>query len=169
MNQYHSFIPIIIKNTAVTALAFTSGFYFTTLFHEPTSLVGGLWAVISAIIVLESTHVKTYGSAKSRIIGSLIGAIISGVYLFFFDFTIIGFLITIAIGVLVCLLFKIPNSIKLAGITISVVIIVSTVSEDLHPFTNAGLRFVESAIGTGTAILIAVLTYYIEENKPKNV
>lgn len=146
----------VLKNIIVVAIAYLCGFYFTTIFHEPTSLVGGLWAVISAIIVIEATHTQTFNSAKKRIIGTLIGAIISGVYLLFFQFTIIGFLIAIGTGVVICLLLKLPDSIKLTCITISVVVIVSTISKDLHPFINAGLRFVESAIGTLAAVLVAL-------------
>lgn len=149
---------------AVVAGAFLFGYNFTALFHEPTSLVGGLWAVISAIIVLEATNKETFSSAKNRIVGTLIGALVSGFYLFFFQFTIIGFLITIGVGVLLCLLLKLHASIKLTTITISVIVIVSAISKDLHPLTNAGLRFVESAIGTATAIIVALIAYYIENS-----
>ena len=138
----------VLKNIIVVAIAYFCGFYFTTMFHEPTSLVGGLWAVISAIIVIEATHAQTFNSAKKRIIGTLLGAIISGVYLLFFQFTIIGFLIAIGTGGLSCLLLKLPDSIKVTSSTISLVVIDSTITENLHPYLNAGLRFVESAIGT---------------------
>ena len=157
--KFQSFIPVFLKNIAIVAGAFIGGFYFTIFFHEPTSLVGGLWAVISAIIVIEASHKETYTSAKNRIIGSLIGAIVSGVYLFFFPFTIIGFVVTVGVGVLICFLLGIPQSVKLTGITISVVMIVATITEDLHPFSNAGLRFFESAIGTGIAVLVAFVSY----------
>jgi uncharacterized membrane protein YccC len=159
-----TFTPVFIKNILVVAGAFLGGFYFTRMFHEPTSLVGGLWAVISAIIVLEATHTETFASAKNRIIGTFIGAIVSGVYLFFFPFTIPGFVAAIAVGVLICFLFGLPQSIKLTGITISVVMIVSTIAKDLHPFVNAGLRFVESAIGTGIAVVVALIAYFTEKN-----
>lgn len=154
---------------AVVAGAFLCGYNFTALFHEPTSLVGGLWAVISAIIVIEATQKETFNSAKKRIVGTLIGAILSGIYLLFFHFTIIGLLITIGIGVLVCLLFKLSGSVKLTIITISIILIVSTISKDLHPLSNAGLRFIESAIGTATAILVALIIYQIENIKKRKV
>ncbi len=155
-------IPILIKNILSVIGAFQAGFYFTTLFHEPTSLVGGLWAVISAIIILEVTDAETYNSAKNRIIGTFIGAVVSGTYLFFFSFTFFGYLVAIVVGVLVCIIFGVPQSVKLSGITISVVMIVSTIAKDLHPFINAGLRFVESAIGMGVAIAVSFIYIYIE-------
>lgn len=158
-----TFTPVFIKNVLVVVGAFLGGFYFTRMFHEPTSLVGGLWAVISAIIVLEASHKETYVSAKNRIGGTFIGAIVSGVYLFFFPFTIFGLTVAIATGVLICFLFGQQQSIKLTGITIAVVMIVSTIAKDLHPFINAGLRFVESAIGTGVAVLVALVAFLTED------
>ncbi len=147
----------LVKNVVVVVGAFLGGFYFTRLFHEPTSFVGGLWATISAIIVLETTHTKTLFSAKNRMIGTFIGAVLSGIYLLLFPFTIIGFATTIGIGVLVCYVLKVPQSVKLTGITIAVIMIVSTITQDLHPMKNSALRFAESAIGAIISLLVAYI------------
>ena len=156
-----SFLPVLAKNIAIVSLAFLGGFYFTTFFHEPTSLIGGLWAVVSAIIVIEATHIETYNSAKMRIIGTFIGAVISGFYLWLFPFSLLGFVATISIGVIICYILRIPKAVKLTGITISVIIIVSTIDKELHPFVNSGLRLAESTIGTGMAILVAYLAHLL--------
>lgn len=152
-------LQVFIKNIVIVLGAFLGGFYFTSLFHEPTSLVGGLWATISAIIVLEVSHYRTLVSAKHRLIGSFIGAVLSGIYLLLFPFSVIGYAVTIGIGVLVCFILKVPQAVKLTGITISVIVIVSTITEELHPIKNAGLRFAESAIGAGIAELVAYVNY----------
>lgn len=167
--KIQTFTPVFFKNIFVVSGAFLGGFYFTSLFHEATSLVGGLWAVISAIIVLEATHKETFTSAKNRLIGTFIGAIVSGVYLYFFTFSILGFIIAVAVGTLICFLFGLQKSVKLTGITISVIMIVATVEKGIHPFLNAGLRFAESAIGTGIAVLVALLALSVENySKQKN-
>ena len=160
--KIQTFTPLFIKSIVVVLGAFLGGFYFTELFHEPTSLVGGLWAVISAIIVLETTHKETFASAKNRLIGTFIGALVSGVYLYYFSFSILGFIIAVAVGALICFLFNLQKSVKLTGITISVIMIVATLEKGIHPFLNAGLRLAESAIGTGIAVLVALLALYIE-------
>jgi len=90
---------MLIQNRILTSMqtiivivaAYSCGFYFTEMFHEPTSFVGGLWAVISGIIVFEITAMDTLQSAKTRIIGTFTGALISGVYLILFPFSIIGY------------------------------------------------------------------------------
>lgn len=163
------FVQTVIKNIVVVLAAFLGGYYFTSIFHEPSSLVGGLWATISAIIVLEVSHYETITSAKNRLIGSFIGAVLSGIYLWLFPFTAIGFTVTIGVGVLVCFILKVPQAVKLTGITISVVVIVSTITEDLHPVNNAGLRFIESAIGTGVAVLVAYITYLLRKHSQQKV
>ena len=156
-------VIVTIQNILLVVGSYLCGYYFTTMFHEPTSYVGGLWAAISGIIVIEATARDTLHSAKIRIIGSFTGAIISGIYLFFFPFSLFGYGICIAFGVLICYIFRVQHSIKLTGITISVILIVSTIEQDIHPIVNAGLRFVESAIGTGLAILVAFTGFYLNK------
>jgi len=161
-------VSITIQSVLLVVGSYLLGYYFTELFHHPTSYVGGLWAAISGIIVGESTAKDTLHSAKIRIIGSLTGAIICGFYLSFFSFSILGYCICIAIGVLVCFLLKIQHSIKLTAITISVILIVSTIEHELHPVKNATLRFVESAIGSGLAVTVAFTAHYFNKIKTKS-
>jgi len=160
-------ITVTLQNIIIVCAAFLCGFYFTSLFHEPTSFVGGLWAVMSGIIVLEGTARDSLRSAKTRIIGTLIGAIISGIYLYFFDFSIVGYAICVGVGILICHIFKIKHAVKLTGITISVILIVTAVEKELHPMMNAGLRFVESAIGTAVALLVAFAAHYLNKKFTK--
>jgi uncharacterized membrane protein YgaE (UPF0421/DUF939 family) len=158
---------ITLQSVLLVVGSYLLGFYFTRFFHQPTSYVGGLWAAISGIIVGETTAKDTLHSSKIRIIGSLTGAIISGIYLSIFPFSILGFGICIASGVMICFLLKIQHSIKLTAITISVILVVSTVEHELHPLKNAALRFMESAIGTGLALIIAFATHYFNKIKTK--
>ena len=153
---------ILIKNMLVAVIAFQVALHFTTLFDKPTSPVGALWAVISAYIVLEASPSETYISAKNRMIGTAVGAFVSGVYFYFFPFTFLGYVVAIGIGILVCFLFKRPQSVKLSGITISVILIAEVISKDLHPVISAALRFAESAIGAGVAIIVTLLVFYVE-------
>jgi len=153
---------ILIKNMLVAVIAFQVAFYFTTLFDKPTFPVGALWAVISAYLVLEDTPSEAYMAAKNRMIGTFIGAFVSGIYFYFSPFTLFGYVVAIGIGVVVCFLFKRPQSVRLCGITISVILIAAAISKDLHPVINAALRFAESAIGAGAAILVTLLVFYVE-------
>jgi len=92
---------ILIKNMLVAVIAFQAALYFTTLFHEPTFPVGALWAVISAYLVLEATPSEAYTSAKNRMIGTFIGAFVSGTYFYFFPFLLL-YLVMLSPSELVC-------------------------------------------------------------------
>ncbi len=151
----------VIENVVIAFAAYLLGFYFTSMFHIGTSEIGGLWSVISGLVVIEGRKPDTFKSAKLRAVGSSIGAVVSGVYLYFFPFTVIGFAACIGVGALICYLLRIPSHIKLTGITISVIMIVSIIAQDLAPFMNAALRFVESLIGTLVAVAVAIVTSYI--------
>jgi uncharacterized membrane protein YgaE (UPF0421/DUF939 family) len=160
-------LSVTLQSVLLIVGSYILGFYFTHFFHQPTSYVGGLWAAISGIIVGETTAKDTLHSAKIRIIGSLTGAIICAIYLSLFPFSILGFSICIALGVMICFLLKIQHSIKLTAITISVILIVSTVEHELHPVKNAALRFAESAIGSGLALTVAFTAHYFNKFKSK--
>lgn len=160
-------VTATLQSILIATTAFLCGYYFTGLFHEPTSFVGGLWAVISGIIVFESTAKDAWHMAKTRILGTLIGAIISAVFMYFFNFTIVGYVICIGLATLICYIFNIKHAAKLSGITISVILIVSVVEKELHPFVNSGLRFAESAIGTAVALLFAYAIHHLNNKIQK--
>lgn len=109
----------------------------------------------------ESKWSETSSSAVFRIVGSFIGAAISGIYLYFYHFSALGLAICIGAGVFVCHLLGITKDIKLTSITISVVMIISVINSNIEPLMNAALRFSESVIGTGVAAMVAYASHSI--------
>lgn len=144
----------VVENFIVAVIAYLLGYYFTAMFHVGTAEVGGLWSVISGVFVMSEKESMTVRSARLRIKASFIGCLIAGAYLYFFSFNIIGFAIAIALGVFICHIFRIPGYIKTTGITISVVVIISAIVQDIGPLANAGLRFAESVIGSLVAVAV---------------
>jgi len=163
MNKYIARLSAraMINNTVMAFIAFFAGYNFTALFHEGTSQEGGLWSVVSAVMVLESKWSETSHSAVFRIIGSFLGAAISGTYLYFYHFSAIGLAICIGVGVFVCHLLGITKYVKLTSLTIAVVMIISVINNDIEPFMNAALRFAESVIGTIVAVMVAYVSHLI--------
>lgn len=99
-------------------------------------------------------------SAKLRVIGSFIGALVSGTYLYFFPFTVLGFAACVGVGALICDLLKLPDHIKLTEVKISVIMIVSVTTNNLVPIENAVLRFAESVIGAVVAVTVAYVSAF---------
>lgn len=163
MYKFLSYITLrtLINNFVTAVLAYVAGYYFTSMFHAGSAEIGGLWSVISGVFVVEDRRLDSLGSARSRIIGTFIGVLISGVYLYLFPFNVFGFAICIVAGVAVCKLLSITQYIKLVGVTISVVMIVSIVNKEIEPFINAALRFGESVIGTVVALIVVHVSYKV--------
>jgi uncharacterized membrane protein YgaE (UPF0421/DUF939 family) len=80
--------------------------------------------VISGIVVLQATRRDTVASAWLRVLGTLIGAVISAIYLSFLPFNPFGLAVCIGITVLPCHSFRVPDHARLAAITVAVVMVV---------------------------------------------
>ncbi|MEM7009305.1 MAG: FUSC family protein [Thermodesulfobacteriota bacterium] len=150
-----------IETFFVAIIAYVAGYNFSSIFHVGTAEVGGLWSVISGVFVMTEGELLTFKSAKLRVRASFVGCLIAALYLYFFTFGVIGFAISVAIGVYLCHVLNIPDHVKTTSITISVVVIISALVSDIGPIENASLRFVESIIGSLSAVLVAVVSIYV--------
>ena len=68
------------ENAVVCLAAYLAGVYFTSSFHGRSSSIGGLWCVISGIVVLQATFRDAWQSVVLRVLGTLIGATIGGTF-----------------------------------------------------------------------------------------
>jgi uncharacterized membrane protein YccC len=59
--------------------------------------------------------------------------------------------------VMICAAINVPNHGRLAAITVIVVMVTGSLDPSLSPGLNALLRFLESSIGTGVALLVVWL------------
>lgn len=83
----------------------------------------GYWGAISAIIVLQSNFGATVSASRDRILGTLMGA------LFGFAFSLFGplpwnYVLALLAAVIVCGVLGLRNSARLAGVTITIVMLV---------------------------------------------
>jgi uncharacterized membrane protein YccC len=83
----------------------------------------GYWGSISAIIVLQSNVGSTIDASRDRVLGTLIGAA------FGFSFSFFGavpwnYILAVIAAVIVCGLLGLRNSSRLAGVTITIVMLV---------------------------------------------
>jgi uncharacterized membrane protein YccC len=95
------------------------------------------------------------GGAPS--VGTLIGAMLSGFYLYLFPFSPVGMAVSVGLTVLLCQMVEVPDHGRLAAITVALVMVISSGNPELSPFANAALRFIESVIGAGIAVLAVLL------------
>jgi hypothetical protein len=84
-------LRLALLNTGVCLAAYLAGYYFTWGLQGSPSLIGALWAMISGIVVLQATRQETWVAAWLRVLGSLIGALISAAYPFASTLQRLGF------------------------------------------------------------------------------
>jgi uncharacterized membrane protein YccC len=150
---------VVAVRTAVVCFAsYVAGSAFTSLFHAGSEVIGGVWSVISGIVVLQATLEDTRGSAMLRVLGTLIGATIAAIYLAFFRFDPLGMALCVGVTVLFCQAIRVPDHARLAAVTVVIVLAVSLADPNIRPALNALLRFLESCIGAGIATLAFLLT-----------
>lgn len=159
-------VIIAVQYSLVSLLAYFGAYFLTGSFSETPFLTttGALWSMISGIVVMQETRQGTIDTAWLRILGSLIGAVMSALYLSFLPFNPFGMAVTIGLTVLICQELHLPGHSRLAALTVGVIMVISFLNPDLNPVVNAGLRFSESIIGSGAAILLIAAWPYPTES-----
>lgn len=150
-------LVIMLEGMISTLLAFLLGQRFTELFHHGSAMIGGLWAGISAVVVLQGTLHDTRKAAFLRMAGTIVGALVCAVYLSLLPFSLIGMTVCVGITIMVCYIFNIFDYARLACATVLVISVVGHESPGMPPFLNAFLRFMEASIG----VAVTVGTVYV--------
>lgn len=146
-----------LQITLVSLGSFLCGFHFTALFHPPSAAMGGLWALISGIVVLQEDWHGTLSSAWLRVLGTLVGATVSAIYLSFVAFDPFGMAACIFATVLLCHAAGIPDPARLAAVTVALIMVIFTIDPAVSPVASAALRFAESFLGAAIAVLVVRL------------
>lgn len=118
-------------------------------------LQDGYWGAISAIIVLQSNFGATVSASRDRILGTLIGAA------FGFTFTLFGvlpwdYILAVLSAVIVCGLLGLRSSSRLAGVTITIVMLVQKTGSHWMVALD---RVMEVILGIVVAIAVSTFVY----------
>jgi uncharacterized membrane protein YccC len=118
-------------------------------------LYDGYWGSISAIIVLQSNFGSTITASRDRLLGTLIGA------LFGFSFSLFGvlpwnYILAVLAAVVVCGLLGLRSSSRLAGVTITIVMLVQNAASH---WTLALDRVMDVILGIIVALAVTTLVY----------
>ena len=141
----------LVIHAAKTALAAALCWWLALRF----GLHDGYWGAISAIIVLQSNFGATISASRDRIFGTLIGA------LFGFAFSLFGvlpwnYILAVLTAVIVCGLLGLRSSSRLAGVTITIIMLVQKTGSR---WTVALDRVGEVILGIVVAIAITTLVF----------
>jgi uncharacterized membrane protein YccC len=141
----------LLRDAAKNALAAACSYWLAKLLHLPD----GYWGAISAVIVLQSNVGATVTASRDRLIGTLIGA------MFGFSFSLFGglpwnYFAAVGAAVLVCGLLGLRASGRLAGVTITIVMLV----HQQGPRWELPLfRVIEVALGIVVALAVSTFVF----------
>jgi uncharacterized membrane protein YccC len=141
----------LLIHAAKTALAAGLCWWLAMRF----GLHDGYWGAISAIIVLQSNFGSTITASRDRLLGTLIGA------LFGFAFSLFGtlpwnYIFAVLLAVTVCGLLGFRSSSRLAGVTITIVMLVQNISSH---WALALDRVGQVVLGIVVALLVSTLVF----------
>src|ERR1700733_443550 len=141
----------LLIHAAKTALSAGLCWWLATRF----GLHDGYWGAISAIIVLQSNLGSTITASRDRLLGTLIGA------LFGFSFALFGtlpwnYILAVLAAVTVCGLLGFRSSSRLAGVTITIVMLVQNI---ISHWALALDRVGQVLLGIVVALLVSTLVF----------
>lgn len=140
----------LLIHAAKTALAAALCWWLALRF----GLHDGYWGAISAIIVLQSNFGATISASRDRILGTIIGAVLG------FTFSLFGtlpwnFVLAVFVAIVVCGLLGLRSSSRLAGVTITIVMLVQASSHKALAFD----RVLQVFLGIVVALAVATLVF----------
>src|SRR5215472_13537067 len=140
----------LLIHAAKTALAAALCWWIASRFGFPD----GYWGAISAIIVLQSNFGATITASRDRILGTMIGAILG------FAFTLEGalpwnYVLAVFSAIVICGLLGFRSSSRLAGVTITIVMLVQSSSHKAIAFD----RVLQVVLGILVAVLVSTLVF----------
>jgi uncharacterized membrane protein YccC len=141
----------LLIHAAKTALSAGLCWWLATRF----GLHDGYWGAISAIIVLQSNFGSTITASRDRLLGTLIGAV------FGFSFSFFGslpwnYILAVLAAMTVCGLLGFRGSSRLAGVTITIVMLVQNGTSH---WTVALDRVGQVVLGIVVALLVSTLVF----------
>ncbi len=133
-----------------TALAAGLCYWLATLAH----LSDGYWGSISAIIVLQSNVGSTVTASRDRLLGTLIGAAFGAGFSLVDNsrWILASYLLAVISAMVICSLLGLKNSSRLAGVTVTIILLVHRTGSNWTLPLN---RVLEVLLGIVVALLFS--------------
>lgn len=158
-----SFQSIEWKAAIKTGLSGSLGLYLGLLWsahlYHPDTIISGMWSALSAIVVQQGHLGSTYKSAWIRFLGMMIGCTMGGLFTTLMGSNPISLTVGIILTVVICSLFGIKDSVRIACLSVAIVMILWGLRPGLSPWQFGFFRFLDSCIGIAAAVLVAHLLW----------
>jgi uncharacterized membrane protein YccC len=123
------------------------------LIYRAFQLPHGYWAVISAVIVMQSNLGRSISAGANRLLGTAIGALVGALVFRMTGLNVWGVFLAIVLTMAICSVRPLQQSQRLAGVTASIVMLVGEGSAWRAGYS----RFLDVALGIVVALLVSFL------------
>lgn len=146
---------LAIKTAVTATVALFAGIGFSQLFDRPDNLASGLWTLLAAIVVVQAHLGGTYYTAWVRFLGTFVGCCVGYLAIIFLGFSAISLGLSIFITVALCSALNIKDSIRIASMSVAILLLFWGANPGVSPWTFALFRFVDSCLGILIAVVVA--------------
>lgn len=131
--------------------------------HFANDMISGLWAGISAIVVMQVQIEEVHHAGGLRMLGSLFGGVCSAVIALVAGYTVLSIVTTMFITTILLSVLNMKAALRLANLTALIIIIVGMIDPTVPPWKNALARVLESALGASITIILVWIFYPIRK------
>lgn len=146
---------IAVKAGIAASMSLFFGLGFSKLLSRPDSLVSGAWCVMSTFVVLQAHLGGTYRAAGVRALGVLVGSLMGGFFTSIFGSTVFSLGISVVLTVAICSMLNLKESIRIACLSLSIVMILWGLRPSISPWMFGLFRFLDSCLGILIAVVVA--------------
>lgn len=148
-----------LKIAIAGGLGWVIGLWFAEVTDRPDHLVSGMWCTMAAIVVLQANLGGTYKAAMVRFFGIVLGSFLGGMFTTFLGSNPISLSLSILCTVVICSILKLQDSVRMASMSVSVVMILWGLDRSVSPWLFAFYRAVDSTLGIIIAVTVAHLLW----------
>lgn len=127
---------------------------------QPTTLLGGMWAVVATVFVFRESRASSLSAGMSRLIATCASFVLCLVYLLIFPVTGLGIAVVIGLGTIVMFLLGRDDDIITTGITTAVVLVVAAIAPH-QAWHQPILRLFDTIIGIAIGVFCKWIFSYL--------
>lgn len=144
---------------------FIIGNMLSDLTHDGKGYIDGIWCMLSSLMILQSLASEVIGSAKERVLGTIIASLLSGINSFIFGQSYLTIFASIAASAYSMSALNMPNAIRIATSTAAIITASGFISPEYSSILNVVMRSVNTVIGVGFSVLFVLLSYKLKVRK----
>jgi uncharacterized membrane protein YgaE (UPF0421/DUF939 family) len=155
LSNTQSGLQMSIRLGVASGLSFFLGTLFNAYADKPSTLIGGLWSVVSTIIVMQNYVGGTFRAAWQRFLGTFLGAAFAGFFVSWLGVDAFAVGICVFCITLLCFMTGLLESFRIASLTSAIVLVLWGVDPEVSPWKFSLLRFFDSVIGISVGLLVS--------------